>query len=283
MDRFYLVCTFLLAAVLGLCVGSFLNVLIYRLPRGMNIAKPGSHCTVCREPIRWYDNIPVISYLVLRGKCRHCGTKISPRYMIVELLNCLFWVACVWRFYAYGWGVLIVCSITVSMLLTAFFTDLEHMMIPDSVNGIIGLCAIAAFILQICGIGTEVSWQDRFWGLLAGGGSFLLIYFIVLLVIRREGLGLGDVKLMTGVGLLLGWRSTVLAIAFACILASFYALAKKAGRGKREEKSLKTDEETAEEKERKNEFPFAPFLTTAAAVCLFFGEQICTAYTNLFL
>ena len=140
-------------------------MLIYRLPRGMNIAKPGSHCTVCREPIRWYDNIPVISYLVLRGKCRHCGTKISPRYMIVELLNCLFWVACVWRFYAYGWGVLIVCSITVSMLLTAFFTDLEHMMIPDSVNGIIGLCAIAAFILQICGIGTEVSWQDRLWGI----------------------------------------------------------------------------------------------------------------------
>ena len=98
MDPYILVWVYILAGVFGLCVGSFLNVLIYRLPRGMNIVFPASHCTNCNYKLKWYDNIPVLSYIILRGKCRNCGARISPRYTIVEILNCLIWLACAWAF-----------------------------------------------------------------------------------------------------------------------------------------------------------------------------------------
>ena len=94
MEQFYYITTCVLFAVLGLCIGSFLNVLIYRLPRGMNLAKPASHCTVCGHKLAWYDNIPLLSYLILRGKCRSCGARISPRYFLVELSNAALWISC---------------------------------------------------------------------------------------------------------------------------------------------------------------------------------------------
>ena len=96
---FTLICVYILSGLLGLCVGSFLNVVIYRLPNNMSLANPGSHCTSCQYSLRWYDNIPVVSYLLLGGKCRKCKSRISPRYMLVELLNSVLWVLSVALFW----------------------------------------------------------------------------------------------------------------------------------------------------------------------------------------
>lgn len=219
MERFYLICAYVLAGVLGLCVGSFLNVLIYRLPRGMNIATPPSHCTKCGYRLRWYDNIPVLSYCILRGKCRKCGERISPRYTVVELLNCGLWLACVAAFWRYGVGYTVVCALALSALTVEFFADLETMTVPDSMTIGIALCGIAALVLEIFGLGAGITWQNRLWGALAGLGSFALFYFGSLLILKREGLGFGDVKLMGAAGLLLGWQNLIVSVLFASVSA----------------------------------------------------------------
>lgn len=271
METYYLIWTYVLAGIFGLCVGSFLNVLIWRLPRGENIAKPGSHCTKCGYALKWYDNIPVLSYIILRGKCRKCGERISPRYTVVEIFNCLIWLAVVWRFNSCGIGIIIAYCLALSALTVAFFTDLENTMIPDSMNIGIALCALAALILEIFNLGTGVSWQNRLWGLVLGGGVFAAFYFGCLLIKKREGLGFGDVKLMAAAGLLLGWKSTILCIVIGCILALIVYLIKAIVNRKKEEG------------EGSAEFPFAPYLTVAAAFCLFFGETICSLYLSLFI
>ncbi|MGN1067025.1 MAG: prepilin peptidase [Candidatus Fimimonas sp.] len=270
MEQFYLVCTYVLAGVLGLCVGSFLNVLIYRLPRGENIAKPGSHCTKCGYSLKWYDNIPVLSYLLLRGKCRKCGEKISPRYTIVEVFNCLVWLACVWRFYNYGIGVVIAFCIALSALTVAFFVDLENTIIPDSMTIGIALCGIATLVLEIFNLGVGVSWQERLIGAALGFGLFAAFYFGYLWIRKKEGLGFGDVKLMGAVGLLLGWKSTLLCVILACIATIVWVVIKTIANRKKQQSDL-------------GEFPFAPFLTASAAFCLFFGESICSFYVSLLM
>lgn len=270
METYYLICTYVLAGIFGLCVGSFLNVLIWRLPRGENIAKPPSHCPKCGYRLKWYDNIPVISFLFLRGKCRKCGEKISPRYTIVELFNCLIWLACVWRFYEYGIGVVIVFCLALSALTVAFFTDLENTMIPDSMTIGIALCGLTVLILEIFELGVGVSWQDRLWGVLLGFGMFAAFYYGYKLIKKREGLGFGDVKLMGAVGLLLGWKSTLLCIIIACLITLIWIVIRSLISRKKE-------------REESAEFPFAPFLTFAAAFCLFFGEAICSLYVNLLI
>lgn len=269
MELYFLICAYVLAGILGLCVGSFLNVLIWRLPRGENIAKPASHCTSCGYTLKWYDNIPVISYLVLRGKCRNCGERISPRYTVVELFNCLMWLACVWFFYEdFGVGIMIVHCLALSFLTVAFFTDLENTMIPDSMTIGLALCAVTALVLEIFGLGVGIGWEDRLIGCAVGLGLFAAVYFGFLLIKKREGLGFGDVKLMGAVGMLLGWKSTILCILVACLAVLVMIPVRRAV-------SKKKGTEAAE-------FPFAPYLTVATAFCLFFGEMICNAYLNLF-
>lgn len=219
MEAYYLACAYVLAGVLGLCVGSFLNVLIYRLPRGMNIAKPPSHCPACGYRLKWYDNIPVLSYCILRGRCRSCGGHISFRYTAVELLNCGLWLACVAAFWRYGIGYTVVCALALSALVVEFFADLETMTVPDSMTIGVALCGAAALVLEVFGLGAGISWQDRLWGALAGGGFFALFYGGSLLVLRREGLGFGDVKLMAAAGLLLGWQNLIVSVLFASLAA----------------------------------------------------------------
>lgn len=263
-----MVCTYILFGIIGLCAGSFLNVLIWRLPRGESIVAPASHCPKCENKLEWYDNIPVLSYLMLRGRCRHCGERISPVYIIVEIFNCIIWLGCVWRFNENGIGAVIVLCIALSALTVAFFTDLENSMIPDSMTICIALCGVCMLMLEIFGLGVGISWQDRLIGLAAGAGYFAVFYIGSIIALKKEGLGFGDVKLMGAAGLLLGWQNTLLCIIIACISALLWvavkiALCRKSG------------------KDRQSEFPFAPFLTASAAICLFFGEQIISSYINL--
>ena len=220
MEQIYLIITYTLAGILGLCFGSFLNVLVYRLPRGMSIAMPPSHCVSCGARVRWYDNVPVLSYLLLCGRCRDCGARISPRYPLVELANCLLWMGSVAWFFPRGVGMVAVACVACSALIVVFCTDLETMLIPDSMLVVLGLCGIAALLLDVFGLGVGIGWQARLIGTAAGFGFFLLLFLGCRLLKGEAGLGFGDVKLMTAAGLLVGWQGLLVAALFGSVAAA---------------------------------------------------------------
>lgn len=216
---------YILTAVVGLCVGSFLNVVIYRVPLGMSVVSPPSHCPGCGERIRAYDNIPVLSYLLLRGRCRSCGCRISPRYTLVELLNAALWLLCAVRFLPRGIPAALLAMVACSALVCVCFTDLEHLWIPDRFHVILAAVALAFLALGLR------PWQDALIGALIGGGFFYLVRLSCTLLLHREGLGAGDVKLMLVSGLLLGWKGVLLAILAASVSASIILTAVRARQG----------------------------------------------------
>lgn len=252
--------TYVMAGILGLCVGSFLNVLIYRLPNGLNLAKPASHCPRCKQKIRAYDNIPVLSYLLLRGKCRYCKVKIPIRYTLVEIFNTMLWLFVVMAFYDEGYLSMVAKALVLSFLLVAFFTDLEAMIIPHTITIGLALSGIA-----LCFSRDPVSLKMRLFGILLAGGGFLAVYFLSYLVYKREALGFGDVTLMAVLGFILGLKAVFFALFLATLTASVVLSVvrkvKKQGRGQ--------------------EYPLAPFLTAAAGVALFFGTTLVDRYISL--
>lgn len=252
----------ILSIILGLCVGSFLNVVIYRLPNNMNLAKPNSHCPKCKNPIKWYDNIPVLSYIFLKGKCRHCKEHISIRYTIVEILNALLWALAVLRFWDVSIPYTITTCFATSILICIFFIDLEHMIIPDSLQ-------IALLVVAIATIFTEWdydnTWQFKLYGMIVCGGLFVVIHYAALVLFKKEALGGGDVKLFAILGLLLGLTNSLLLIVLSTVIASIVLiiimLIKKYNREK--------------------EFPFAPFIVIASLIAIYYGYYIITGYLDL--
>lgn len=256
LDTTYLI----LSGILGLVFGSFSNVLIYRLPNNMNIAFPPSHCTSCGKQLKWYHNIPVLSWVCLRGKCAYCKEPISARYTIVELLNGLLWMLCYMKF---GQSIFsIVSMLFVTVLITIAFIDSEHMIIPDSLNLTIALLGIAAMIF--CGGNLCAVWWER---LIGGVGGFVLSLVLMLVaerVFKKEAFGGGDVKLIGAAGLVLGYQLTLLSVFLAAIIGLVYALI------------------ASRNSEEGNKLPFAPFLSTAFIISLFLGNIILYGYASLF-
>ncbi len=251
---------YILAGLLGLAVGSFLNVVIYRVPNGMSLSKPSSHCTKCGYSLRWYDNIPVLSYLLLGGKCRKCKDKISPRYIIVEIINALLWLLSVYLFWDKSIPYAVISAVLSSTLVCVFCIDLAHTYIPDRFQIIIGVLGIASIFFDF-----YTAWYDHLIGFGAGGGVFLLLYFGAKAVLKKEGLGFGDVKLAFVTGLLLGWQKFLLAMLVASLVACFVLIPMR---------HLKKEDND-------KEYPFAPFIALGVFVALFFGEIIITAYLGL--
>lgn len=211
------VCLYILSALGGLVVGSFLNVCIYRLPRGEFFSKNRSFCPNCKAPIKAYDNIPVLSYIILRGKCRSCGQRISPRYPLVELLTCALWVG---NYAAFGLdGMTIVYDITVAVLIVAAFVDLDTFEIPDS--GIITLLVLGAITFAPFG---GVSWQDKLIGCACVSVPMLIVCLF-------GGMGFGDVKLYFVLGLLLGWQKILvvflLSVVSGAVVSVVYLIIKR--------------------------------------------------------
>lgn len=205
------------AAVFGACIGSFLNVVILRLPREESIVTPGSRCA-CGTPIRWQDNLPVLSWLLLRGRARCCGRSFSFRYPFVELLTAALFAICWLRFppaVAFAGWLLLSC------LIAATFIDLDHFIIPDSFTiglGIGGLL-VSALIPALHGHGTAPaplghlrSIADSLQGLLIGSGLVLWIGLIAETLLRREAMGFGDVKFVGAIGAFCGWQGAVFAV-----------------------------------------------------------------------
>ncbi|MFW6147885.1 MAG: prepilin peptidase [Thermodesulfobacteriota bacterium] len=243
---------------LGAIVGSFLNVCIVRLPKRESLIHPSSHCPYCNKPIRFYDNIPIISYIILRGKCRYCKHPISPRYPVVEGLTGLTAVA---LFLRYGPTVeFVLFFFFSSALLVITFIDLAHQIIPDAIS-IPGILAGfgASFLFS------SVSWLESLLGILAGGGILLLIAVGYKWITKRDGMGGGDIKLLAMMGAWLGWA----AVPFIILASSLIGIFVGGGSGLLLRKGLRT------------RIPFGPFLAVGSFLYLFFGPEIIRWYIGL--
>ncbi|UFS69637.1 prepilin peptidase [Geomonas sp. RF6] len=241
--------------IFGAVVGSFLNVCIYRLPRHESVVFPPSHCPNCDYRIRWYDNVPVLSYLLLGGKCRSCKTPISVQYPVVELINGFLTLFLFLRFGpSFGFAVLFIFC---SALVTITFIDLEHQIIPDVITlpGIVIGFIISFFIPQL-------GWLNSLLGILAGGGSLLIVAYGYELLTKKEGMGGGDIKLLAMMGAFLGWKSILFIIFAASLIGSVVGIALM----------------VAQKKDSKLAIPFGPFLAGAAIIYIFFGRTIILWY-----
>jgi leader peptidase (prepilin peptidase)/N-methyltransferase len=198
----------------GITVGSFLNVCIYRIPKGEDLVHTNSHCMSCGYHLQWFDLIPVLSWLVLRGRCRKCGEKISIQYPLIELANGLIWTALT---AAHGFGIPAAClCIASSALLVLSVIDWRTYEIPFGCN----LVILAAGIVNL--IADPAHWA----GYLIGMISVSLVLYLIVVLSKGRAMGGGDVKLMFAAGLLLGWQNTILAFCLGCILASVIHIAR---------------------------------------------------------
>ena len=264
-DReFFALVVYVFAGIYGLCIGSFLNVVIYRTPLGMSVAKPSSHCPTCQNPIAWYDNIPVLSYLLLGGKCRHCKTHISFRYTIVEITNALLWLLGAFLFLPKGLPYVLIAAAASSLLLCVFFIDLEHKIILDRFQIMLGVLAVLVTVLDT--LRDQTAWIPHLIGGIVGYGVLWLIGFCGEKILKREALGGGDVKLCGVMGLFLGWKLFLLSILVASVAACVVLLSLR---------FVRKDEE--------KEYPFAPFLACGFALAMFFGDTILSWYLSLLI
>lgn len=263
---------YIFSFILGSVVGSFLNVCIYRIPREESVVSPPSHCTSCGSRIRVYQNVPVLSYIFLGGKCSECGSPISARYPVVEVLTGLLFLA---AFRSFGFTIetlfylILICS-----LIVITFIDLEHMIIPNLVTipGIIvGLLynslktdwntsrdllgEFSFSLVNFFGVLNEVPFLDSVFGIIIGGGVLFLIAFLYVLIRKREGMGMGDVKLLAMIGAFLGWKGVIFVMLVSSVIGTVVGLsviAYKKGN-------------------LKYALPFGPFLSLAAVIYVFTG------------
>ncbi len=222
---FFPVCAF----VLGACIGSFLNVCIYRLPKGESVVTPGSHCA-CGQPIAWRDNIPILSWLLLRGRARCCGRSFSFRYPFIELLTALLFVAC-WVLFPPAKAV--AGMVLVSIVICATFTDVDGMIIPDAftigggVAGVLISLALPALHGQVHELYVIASLRaglDAVLGLLVGSGLVLWIALVAEAVLKKEAMGFGDVKYLGALGAFVGWQGAVFAMFGGAIIGCIWVL-----------------------------------------------------------
>jgi leader peptidase (prepilin peptidase)/N-methyltransferase len=236
-----------------------MNVCIYRLPLEKSIADPPrSECPSCGNMIKYYDNIPVLSYLWLKGRCRHCSAPISLRYPLVEALTGLAAASVFFTFGLTFEG--LIYFVFIAALLVITFIDIDHKIIPNviSIPGIpIGL--LASFGLP------EVTFKESALGLLAGGGSLLIVAWVYHLLTRKEGMGGGDIKLLAMVGTIVGWKGVLFTIFIASAAGSLVGLPVMLAKGKN----------------MKFAVPFGPFLATGAVTYIFFGQEIIYWYFHL--
>lgn len=255
-DTFFYVVFFLFGAIFG----SFGNVIIYRLPKGESVVKPRSYCYSCKTQVKWYDNIPIFSWFILRGKCRKCGAKFSIRYPMVELLTGVLF-ALSFHYAGFSWN-LVEYLIFVFGLVVCTFIDIDHMILPDefTLSGIvIGLVGAA--------LNPHREFLDALWGVLMGGGFLWAMAYVYYLLTKQEGMGGGDIKLLAWIGAILGWKAIPFVIMSSAIVGSVIGIII----ARKQKAGLKTV------------IPFGPYLALGAVLYLFGGEAIALWYLDLFL
>ncbi len=245
----------IVSIIFGAIIGSFLNVCIFRLPKEESIVWPRSHCPHCKNPIEFYDNIPLISYILLKGCCRHCHGAISFQYPLIEGITALVSLILFMKFgpsLSYLFYFLFVAALIVITVI-----DLYHQIIPDviSLPGI-GVGLIASLMIP------QITLFNSLMGTLLGGGSLFLVATIYQWLFKREGMGGGDVKLLAMIGAFLGWKAVILTILLSSLVGSITGIIVMILKGK----------------DFKYAIPFGPFLSIGAVVSLFYGENIIRWY-----
>ena len=294
---------------LGLAFGSFLNVCIYRLPRGLSVVKPRSACPNCKHPIAFYDNLPVVSWLILRGRCRHCKTPISPRYWLIELLTACLWLACYW-FFGSSFATLKYCTFSF-LLVGLIFTDAEFKLLPDKLTlpGL-ALGILFSFLVPVNDLAAQflgprvhlpfsiaislrlISLMDSLLGAAAGAGFIYGAGAIYFRWRHAEGMGFGDVKLMAMAGAFLGVKLTVLTIFTASLAGSLFGLwtvfavwIKRTHRFMKRMANAKAARQRAWQSAqvvyRNYQMPFGVFLGSMSVLAFFFGNRVLRWYGRL--
>lgn len=244
--------------IFGTIIGSFLNVCIVRMPQGSSIVFPGSHCPNCGYTIRFYDNIPLVSYILLAGRCRSCKTPISMRYFLVELLMGLLVTV---LFFHFGFSLAFtLCLVFTAALVVITFIDLQHQIIPDRISlpGI-PLGFLCSFFLP------WNTWLDSLLGILVGGGvlyAFALGYY---LLTKKEGMGGGDIKMLAMIGAFLGWKGALATLILASVAGSLIGILLIILKGKNFKYAV----------------PFGPFLALGAFCALLYGERLISWYCSI--
>jgi leader peptidase (prepilin peptidase)/N-methyltransferase len=244
--------------IFGLCIGSFLNVCIYRLPESKSIVRPRSMCPHCGALIRFYDNIPILSYIVLKGKCRYCSASIALRYPIVELISGAFALG-VFLKYGIQFDALIYYAF-IATLLVITFIDIDHRIIPD----VITLPGIPIFLAASFAL-RQISFVESILGIFVGGGSLFLVAWLYQLITKKEGMGGGDIKLLAMIGAVIGWKGVLFTIFVASAVGTLSGLLIML-------KSRKT---------MKLAVPFGPFLAIGGIAYILFGPPLIKWYFNL--
>ncbi|HEX5036210.1 MAG TPA: prepilin peptidase [bacterium] len=251
------------ACLLGLLVGSFLNVCIHRLPKGQSVVIPRSYCPDCGRFIRWYDNVPLFSYLALGGRCRACKRPISLRYPLVESLTAALSLGVALKF-GPTWAYVFYFLLLAAPLVAVTFIDLGHKIIPDIIT-LPGIAAGVGATLVLSGLPPVAALSQSVLGLLAGGGTLFAISWLYEKLRRQEGIGGGDVKLAAMLGAFFGWKAVFVILFLASLLGSVVGIALVAARPKKSQPAI----------------PFGPFLSAAALIYLFVGKQLIHWYLTV--
>lgn len=255
----------ILAGVLGLAIGSFLNVVVWRLPRGASLSSPPSACPWCGHAIRWFDNVPLVSWLVLRGRCRDCGEPISVRYPLVELGTAVFFAAvAVWSaFQPAGFWLLAPFLYLAAVSVALALIDLDTKTLPNRI--VLPSLVVAPILLAVTSLGAG-EWWPLLWALV--GGAALFVFYLVLALVYPSGMGFGDVKLAALLGLYLGylgWGPVIVGAFAAFLLGGIFSIVLLA----------------AARATRKTGIPFGPWMLLGAWVGIVFGREISTGYLAL--
>jgi leader peptidase (prepilin peptidase)/N-methyltransferase len=246
-------------AILGLAVGSFLNVVIYRVPRRQSVVWPGSACPRCGTPIRWYDNLPVIGWLILRGRCRACRGRISPQYPIVEFVTMAAFLAAWWQT---GDDLLLVPRLVLVAALVALFAiDLEHQLLPNAIT-LPGIAAGVLFSLFL-----PPGLRDSLIGIVVGGGVLWVIGELWFRLRGIEAMGFGDVKMLAMVGAFLGWKLVVVTFVLSSLIGGLAAIVLLV--------SGRTTWTSA--------IPYGTFLALAAFIAALWGQPLMAWYLSFYL
>jgi leader peptidase (prepilin peptidase)/N-methyltransferase len=248
----------IIVAEVGLMMGSFLNVCIHRLPLGESIVLPASHCPRCMHPLRWHDNLPLIGYLVLRGRCRHCREPISIRYPIIELATGMLFIA-VYVVYGPGW-VMVQRLVFGSAMIVLFMIDLEHQILPNVITlpGIV--IGLAFSVILPPGV------RDALIGIAAGGGVLYLIAEAWYRLRGEDAMGMGDVKMLAMIGAFLGWKLMIVTLLLSSTVGSIVSIALIGG-GRA---TMKT------------RVPYGVFLAAGALVAAFVGDRMIEWYLSTY-
>lgn len=245
--------------IFGACIGSFLNVCIYRIPENLSIVTPGSFCPSCHKSIPFYCNIPILSYIFLKGKCKFCQNPISMRYPLIEILTGAFALV---LFHKFGLGTAMgYYFVFISVLIIISFIDMDHQIIPDilSLPGILIFASSFYFLPQM-------TFTDTLLGILAGGGSLYAVALVYYLLKKQEGMGGGDIKLLAMIGAATGIKGVFFTIFVGSLFGTFFGIL------------IMIYTKIANSKLK---IPFGPFLSLGAILYIFFGKQLIQWYLSI--